>query len=106
VYFLETGLVLLVAPWSTFWERNLLVESSVLLSGIMRHAVVRGAVSGVGVVNLCAGLWEVGSSLLGFLRPAMGDGPETPDTQDASVSVDRKRAGLRGEDTSPWLQRR
>ena len=26
VYFLETGLVLLVAPWLTLWERNLFAE--------------------------------------------------------------------------------
>jgi hypothetical protein len=71
VYLLETGLVLLVAPWSTFWERNLLVETVPLLGGVMRLAVVRGAVSGVGVVNLCAGLWELAVSLITIARPAV-----------------------------------
>ena len=69
MYLLETGLVLLVAPWSTFWERNLLVETSPLLGGVLRLTAMRGAVSGVGVVNLCAGLWELGVSLIATARP-------------------------------------
>ena len=87
VYFLETGLVLLVAPWSTFWERNWLVEISPLLDGVMRRAAVRGAVSGVGVVNLCAGVWELAASLLAVVRPVRA----TPQQDDK-----------RGADVGPW----
>ena len=90
VYLLETGLVLLVAPWSTFWERNWLVEMSPLLDGVMRRAAVRGAVSGVGVVNLCAGVWELAVSLLALVR---------------RVGV-TQQDGMRGEDTSPWPEGR
>ena len=70
MYFLETGLVLLVAPWSTFWERNLLVETSPLLGRVLRLTAMRGAVSGIGVVSLCAGLWELAVSLFATVRPA------------------------------------
>ena len=90
VYLLETGLVLLVAPWSTFWERNWLVEISPLLDGVMRRSVVRGAVSGVGVVSLCAGLWELAASLLALVRPIGGT----------------QQDGMRGEDISPWPEGR
>jgi hypothetical protein len=90
VYLLETGLVLLVAPWSTFWERNWLVETSPLLDGVMRRAAVRGAVSGVGVVSLCAGLWELAASLLALVRPIGGT----------------QQDGMRGEDISPWPEGR
>lgn len=86
VYFLETGLVLMVAPWSTFWERNWLVEISPLVDGVMRRSAVRGAVSGVGVVNVCAGLLELAASLLALVRP---------------VGISQQDA-LRGEDASPW----
>ena len=75
VYLLETGLVLLVAPWSTFWERNLLVETS----RVMRLAAVRGVVSGVGVVNLCAGLWELAVSLIAMARPVSESTPGSPE---------------------------
>ena len=87
VYLLETGLVLLVAPWSTFWERNWLVETSPLLDGVMRCAAMRGAVSGVGVVSLCAGVWELAVSLLAVVRP---------------VRATPQQDGKRGEDAGPW----
>ncbi|MEE2612359.1 MAG: hypothetical protein VX975_00910 [Acidobacteriota bacterium] len=90
VYLLETGLVLLVAPWSTFWERNWLVETSPLLDGVMRRVAVRGAVSGVGVVNLCAGVWELPVS-----RHALVPRGDL-----------RQQDGMRGEDTSPWPEGR
>ena len=90
VYLLETGLVLLVAPWSTFWERNWLVEISPLLDGVMRRPAVRGAVSGVGVVNLCAGVWELAASLLVLVRPVGAT----------------QQDGMRGEDASPWPEGR
>ena len=51
--------MLLIAPWSTFWERNLLVDTSPLFGGIAQLAMVRGTVSGVGAVNLGAGVWEL-----------------------------------------------
>ena len=61
VYFLETGLVLLVAPWSTVWERNLFVEMLPSLGSVVRLHGVRGTVSGVGLVSLAVGLWELAS---------------------------------------------
>ena len=102
VYLLETGLVLLVAPWSTFWERNWLVETSPLLGGVVRLGVVRGAVSGVGVVNLCAGLWELTVSLLAIVRPVGANVPGPPEPGRGTISVETTGAEMHGEDTSPW----
>lgn len=102
VYLLETGLVLLVAPWSMFWERNWLVETSPLLGGVIRLAAVRGAVSGVGVVNLCAGLWELAVSLLALVRPVGASVPRPPEPDRGTASVETTGAGMRREDTSPW----
>ena len=82
--------MLLVAPWSTFWDRNWLVEISPLMDGVMRRSHVRGAVSGVGVVNLCAGVWEMSVSLLALVR---------------SVGVPRQDT-RRGEDAKPWSEGR
>ncbi len=59
MYFLETGLVLLVAPWSALWERNLFVEVLPFWGDVARLHGVRGAVSGVGLVSLAVGLWEL-----------------------------------------------
>ena len=59
LYFLEVGLVLLVAPWTTFWERNLFVEASPLAEAVLTMHAVRGGVSGVGLLNLAAGCFEL-----------------------------------------------
>lgn len=81
MYFVETGLVLLVAPWSTFWERNLLAETAPFVDRLVRLAVVRGAVSGVGAVNLCAGVWEIVISVTRMVRRASA--PARPGPEEA-----------------------
>ena len=64
MYFLEVGLVLIVIPWSSFWDRNVLVDALPALQSMLRNNFVRGAVSGVGLINLGAGFVE----LLALLR--------------------------------------
>ena len=59
MYFLETGLVLLVAPWITLWERNFFVEVLPFWGSVAGLHSVRGAVSGVGLVSLAVGLREL-----------------------------------------------
>ena len=56
MYFLEVGLVLIVVPWSQFWDRNFFVEGLPFLQAFVEDHFVRGAISGVGVVNVCVGL--------------------------------------------------
>ena len=58
-FFFEAGLVLLILPWSSFWDRNLLLEWSHTLFELTRSAYVRGAVSGLGFLNLWIGIVEV-----------------------------------------------
>lgn len=58
-YFIEVGLVLLVVPWSPFWERNYFVQLWPAVEAVARNNLVRGAVSGLGIVNLWAAMSEV-----------------------------------------------
>ncbi len=58
-YFIEAGVLLIVVPWSTFWERNYFVDAWPPIETIIRNYYVRGAVSGLGLVNVCAGLLEL-----------------------------------------------
>lgn len=74
VYFLETGLVLLVAPWSGVWERNLFVEILPAWGSVARLHGVRGTVSGVGLVTLAVGLWELTSLVGGSVLRRRGSG--------------------------------
>jgi hypothetical protein len=55
-YFFEVGLLLVILPWSTLWERNLLLDLVPLVHDVSRSAFVRGAVSGLGIVNLAVGV--------------------------------------------------
>jgi hypothetical protein len=63
-YFIEVGLVLLVVPWSPFWERNYFVQLWPAVEAVAKSNFVRGAVSGLGIVNLWAAMAEV-SALFG-----------------------------------------
>ncbi len=63
-YFLEVGMVLLVAPWTTFWDRNLFVEANPLVEAVLTTHAVRGGVSGVGLINLGAGVVEIARLLV------------------------------------------
>jgi hypothetical protein len=63
-FFFEFGFALLVVPWSPFWDRNYFADAIPIVHTIIRNNFVRGAVSGLGLVNLAAGLAELVSMLL------------------------------------------
>ena len=70
----ETGLLLVLLPWSAFWERNYFVEWSPVLTGFLTSNYTRGAVSGLGILNVWAALGEL-SDMFGAGRREAGDGP-------------------------------
>ena len=75
LYLLEAGLLLVITPWSRFWDRNYFTALWPWLAVVMGNAYVKGAVSGVGLISVLAALGE----LMGLLsRPSddaasMGD---------------------------------
>jgi hypothetical protein len=58
-YFVEVGLMLLVVPWSPFWERNYFSGLWPALEAVTRSNPFRGAVSGLGIINLWAAMSEL-----------------------------------------------
>jgi hypothetical protein len=54
----EIGLFLIFVPWSSLWEHNVLLLYLPLRSLLLNN-FVRGAVSGLGVVDLFLGLGEL-----------------------------------------------
>ena len=58
-FFVEVGLLLIVLPWSSFWERNYFALAWPTLLPFIKNNFVRGAVSGLGVLNLLAGFSEL-----------------------------------------------
>ena len=58
-YFLEVGLALLVVPWSDLWVRNYFVQAWPWLARIVSDPYLKGAVSGLGLVNIALGLSDL-----------------------------------------------
>jgi hypothetical protein len=58
-FFLEVGLLLILLPWSGFWERNYFAAVWPPLQSFLLNNYVRGAVTGLGVVNLFAGFADL-----------------------------------------------
>ena len=58
-FFFEIGFALLVVPWSAFWDRNYFGAALPGLRPIITNNFVRGAVSGLGLINLVSGLGEL-----------------------------------------------
>ena len=61
--FFEAGLLLLILPWTVFWDRNYVLELLPVVHAIAQSPYMRGAVSGLGVVNLAIGVQEVARML-------------------------------------------
>jgi hypothetical protein len=66
-YFFEVGVLLTLAPWSPLWDRNYFMQVWPAVAAIVGNYFFRGAVSGLGLINVVAGCAEV----IGlFRRPA------------------------------------
>ncbi len=75
MYFVWAGLWLALSPWTLLWDHNWFLRAVPGLDVIMTNAFVRGAVSGVGLVTIAAGVRE----LFGvFGAPARSEPPATP----------------------------
>ena len=55
----------MLIPWSAFWERNYFTDWSPLLSGVLNSNYTRGAVTGLGLLNVWAALGELGDAFAG-----------------------------------------
>jgi hypothetical protein len=67
--FFEAGLLLIVLPWTVFWDRNYLLEAWPAVHAAAQSPFVRGAVSGLGVLNVGLGIAEVANLIAARLEP-------------------------------------
>jgi hypothetical protein len=56
---LLVGFVLAVSPWTALWDANYLLSPHPLLRAFLLSAFTRGAVSGLGLVNLVLAVHEL-----------------------------------------------
>jgi hypothetical protein len=80
---LETGLLLVLIPWSAFWERNYFVQWSTALQDLLISNYTRGAISGLGLVNVWAALAELGD-MFGSRQPP-ADPPSDNATNQSAI---------------------
>ena len=64
----------MLIPWSAFWDRNYFVEASSTLGGVLTNNYTRGAISGLGLVNVWAALAEL-ADLFGSKSPNSHQSP-------------------------------
>ncbi len=50
--FFEMGAILLYLPWSAYWEQNYFLVRFPALIHVMLHPSMRGAVSGLGLLDI------------------------------------------------------
>lgn len=62
---LLVGVILLVAPWTSWWDQNYLLQPYPALRALVLSPFVRGLVSGLGLVNIVLALLELHQSLVG-----------------------------------------
>ena len=74
-FFFEVGLLLLVLPWSAFWERNYFVVTWPVIRPFLTNNFVRGAVTGLGAVNVFAGMADLLLVFSSRERRDLIDGP-------------------------------
>jgi hypothetical protein len=63
-YLVEAGLLLVIVPWTQFWDHNYFGLVVPALRGIMVNEFVRGAISGIGLITLVAGVRDLSSAIL------------------------------------------
>ena len=58
-YLVEAGVLLILVPWTAFWQRNYFAAVVPGLGWAMADPFVRGAISGVGLITALAGLRDI-----------------------------------------------
>ncbi len=58
-YCAEAGAFLLMAPWSSLWDRNVFQLPLPLVHAIYLHPMFRGAISGLGAIHLLWGAHDL-----------------------------------------------
>ena len=55
----EVGVFLLIFPWMEYWNNNSIASLSPWMRDVWESPYFRGALSGLGVINICISLAEV-----------------------------------------------
>jgi hypothetical protein len=76
--FFEAGLLLVVLPWTVFWDRNYWFDALPLLHAVSQSPYLRGAISGLGVLNVGIGVVEIAEMVNARFAPGRQPGLAPP----------------------------
>jgi hypothetical protein len=68
-FLLEAGLLLIVLPWSGFWRQNYFAQTWPALRVLLENDYLKGAVSGLGLVDLVGGFADLALIFAARARP-------------------------------------
>ena len=74
IYCFEAGFLLLVAPWVPPWDRTVMQISFAALRNLLLHPLMRGGVSGFGLIHLVWGTHDLTQLLTRRSHPDAGTG--------------------------------
>ena len=81
--FFEAGLLLIILPWTVLWDRNYLLAAVPWVHELVQNPYVRGAVSGLGLVNVGLGVAEIAALVAERFGPPREGQPEFSPRSDA-----------------------
>jgi hypothetical protein len=61
----EIGILLIIIPWKPYWDDNFFLYfitgklHAAWMATLLKHKLARGAVSGIGVLNILAGMYDI-----------------------------------------------
>ena len=61
----EIGILLMIIPWKPYWDDNFFLYfitgklHAAWMATFLKHKLVRGAVSGLGLLNILAGIYDI-----------------------------------------------
>jgi len=58
LFCIELGLVLVVLPWLPLWSDNAFIAHLPAAKRILEHGFLRGAISGLGIIDIWLGISE------------------------------------------------
>lgn len=77
-YLIEAGLLLIVAPWTSLWDHNILVAARPWLRALLEDPFMRGGVTGVGLVTAFAGVRDLSATLFARQASPAASGGDVP----------------------------
>ena len=57
-FFIWLGMCLIIAPWHEVWTHNSVFAPQSSIRAFLNLGFVRGAVTGLGLVNIWVGIWD------------------------------------------------